>query len=80
MTSYNSTQARKNFFGLLTHVVDTHDVITITSKHGNAVLLSEEDWENISETVTLSMIPGLKKSILRARKEPLKESSEQPGW
>ena len=63
MATYNSTNARKNFFNLLQHVASTHEVLTITAKQGNVVMLSQDDWENISETLHLTAIPGMSKSI-----------------
>ena len=45
--------------------------IQITGKRGNAILLSEEDWRAIRETLYLVSIPGMKESIIKGLKEPL---------
>ena len=44
------------------------------------VLVSEEDWNSIQETLYLCSIPGMRESILEASKEPLDESVEDLGW
>lgn len=52
----------------------------ITEKRNNAVLISEDDWNSILETLYLCSIPGMRESILEASKEPLDESVEVLGW
>ena len=52
----------------------------ISGKRGNAVLISEEDWNSIQETLYLSSIRGMKESILEASKEPLEDSVKELDW
>lgn len=52
----------------------------ITEKRNNAVLISEDDWNSIQETLYLCSIPGMRESILEASKEPLDKSVEDLGW
>ena len=80
MATYNATNARKNFFQLLESVSNDHEVLTITGKHGNAVMLSQDDWENISETLYLSSMPGMADSIKEGMNTPLADCSPDPGW
>lgn len=70
----NATNARKNFYKLLQEVNDNSTPITITNSNGkNAVLMSEEDYEAIAETLYLHSIPGMTESILEADAEILEE-------
>ena len=49
----------------------SHDPVTITGKHGNAVLVSEEDWKAVMETVALHAVPELVDDIKAGRQEPV---------
>jgi antitoxin YefM len=62
-----ATEARQHFYDLVRQSVKGHVPIKITSKSGDAVLLSEEDYENLLETLELLSTPGLSKSIQEAR-------------
>ena len=70
MKTITATSARANFFGLIDQVADEHEEVLITTKRKNAVLISEEDWRSIQETLYLSSIPGMVESIRDARNEP----------
>ena len=58
MTVMTATDARKALFGLLAQVNDDVDTVTITSKKGNAVLVSEGEWDSIKETLLVGGQPG----------------------
>lgn len=74
MTAINVTSARKNLYQLIQDVNTNSTPITITNSRGkNAVLLSEDDWNAIQETVYLNSIPGMVDSILSANGESLEE-------
>ena len=74
MTAINATSARKNLYQLMQDVNTNSTPITITNSRGkNAVLLSEDDWNAIQETVYLNSIPGMVDSILSANGESLEE-------
>ena len=74
MTAINATSARKNLYQLIQDVNTNSTPITITNSRGkNAVLLSEDDWNAIQETVYLNSIPGMIDSILSANGESLEE-------
>lgn len=62
------SKARANLFSLLEEVNQDHLPRIITSKKGDAVLLSKEDWESLQETLYLQSIPGLVESIREAEK------------
>ena len=73
MKVVNATKARANIFGLIDQVTDEHEEILITTKRNNAVLVSEEDWRSIQETLYLTSIPGVRESIIEASKTPDEE-------
>ena len=80
MTSLPVTQARSRLYQLLDEASDSHEPIQITGKRCNAVLVSEEDWRSIQETLHLLSIPGMRDSIRRGLAEPLSKASKNPGW
>ena len=71
MTNTNITSFRKNIFSFVDQAVTYGEVINVNTKNGNAVLLSEEDYRNMMETLHLSVIPGMVESIQKAAEEPL---------
>ena len=76
MTSISVTKVRENIYQILTDVNNSSQSITITNNRGkNGVLISEEDWNTIQETLYLNSIPGMTESIIEAGKEPLEECS-----
>jgi prevent-host-death family protein len=80
MTILNATEARAKLYSLIDETIKTHEPIVITGKRGNAVLISEKDWESIEETLYLLSIPGMKESILEGLKEPITECSKELDW
>ncbi len=80
MTSVPVTQARSRLYQLIDEASDSHEPIQITGKRCNAVLVSEEDWRSIQETLYLVSIPGIRDSIRKGLAEPLSKSSAKPGW
>jgi prevent-host-death family protein len=80
MTVMTATKARSNLYTLIDQTKNSHEPIVISGKRNNAVLISEEDWNSIQETLYLCSIPGMRESILEASKEPLDESVEDLGW
>ncbi len=64
MTNVNITNFRKNVYELLETAIKYNEPINISTKNGNAVVLSEDDYKNIMETLYISSIPGLKEEIV----------------
>jgi len=62
-----ATEARRQFYQLLRKSVKGHVPVKITSKNGDAVMLSEEDYEGLLETLELLSVPGMRKSIREAK-------------
>jgi PHD/YefM family antitoxin component YafN of YafNO toxin-antitoxin module len=80
MTILNSTEARSNLYGLIAQVNEFHEPVTITGKKGNAILISEDDWSAINETLTLLNIKGMRESIVEGMQTPLDECSKELDW
>jgi antitoxin YefM len=80
MTTLTATEARKRLYSLLDDVAQSHEAVQITGKRNTAVLVSEEDWRAIQETLYLTSIPGMKKSIIKGLRTPVKKCSKEPGW
>lgn len=67
------SQARANIFKLVEDTNQTHQPILISWKGGNAVLVSEEDWNAIQETLYLNSIPGMAESLLEGANTPIED-------
>ncbi len=80
MTTLSASEARKRLNDLLDEVRETHEPIRIVGKRSSAVLISEEDWRAIEETLHLNSIPGLRESIKKGLKTPVEKCGEEPGW
>ena len=74
MINTNVTNFRKQIFELIDQTVKYNEPINISTKSGNAVLISEEDYNGLMETVYLSLIPGMKEKIIEGLNTPLNES------
>ena len=80
MTIINVTEARSRLYSLIDEASESHQPIVITGKRSNAVLVSEEDWNAISETLHLMSIPGMSESIKEGMSEPISNCSEELDW
>ena len=80
MTTKTATQARADLYRLLDEVAKTHEPIAITGRRNNGVLIAEEDWRAIQETLFLLSIPGMRRSIRAGLRTTLSRTSEKPGW
>ena len=76
MPVINSTTARNNFFKVMEEVINSHESVIITGKKGNVVMISEEDWSSIQETLYLCSIPGMREKIIEGIATPLDECLE----
>ncbi len=73
MTNVNITNFRKDIYTLLEQTIKYNEPINISTKNGNAVVLSEEDYNSLMETLYIMSIPGLKEDIIEASEEPFEE-------
>ena len=69
MKTITASRARTELFNLLKGTVKGHRQVRITSKEGNTILMSEEDYESLIETLQLLSEPGMKDSIRKAERE-----------
>ena len=80
MTAVNVTEARANLYKLIDDASVSHEPVVITGKRGNAVLLAEDDWTAINETLYLLSVPGMRESIIEGMQENLDETSTELEW
>jgi antitoxin YefM len=80
MTTITATEARKSLYRLLDEVYESHAPVHITGKRHSGVLVSEEDWSAIQETLYLQSIPGMAESIKKGMKTPLSKCSKKLQW
>ena len=80
MTTLDATEARAKLHNLIEEAMQTHRPIMITGQRGNAVLLAEEDWNAINETLHLVSIPGMRESIREGMESSLKDCERELDW
>lgn len=80
MTSFTASEARKRLYNLVDEVKDSHVPVQIVGKRNSAVLVSEEDWRAIEETLYLVSIPGMRESIKKGLNTPVEKCMKEPGW
>ena len=80
MKTITATKARATLYKLLDEAKSSGEPIQITGKRSNGVLISEDDWRAISETLYLLSIPGMRDSILEGMKTPVEECDPEPEW
>jgi antitoxin YefM len=80
MNILNATEARSQLYRLIDEAAESHEPIVITGKRKNAVLISEEDWNAISETMYLLSVPGMRESIKEGLNEKLSDCSKELDW
>ena len=80
MPSINATEARSRLYKLLDEIAESHEPILITGKRANAVLISENDWRSIQETLYLLSIPGMRESIREGLSTTVEECSDRLDW
>lgn len=80
MTILNATEARAKLYSLIDETSETHQPIVIKGKRSNAVLLSEEDWNAINETLYLVSILGMRESIIEGMATDTVECSKDLDW
>ena len=80
MTTLNVTEARANLYKLIDDTSVNHEPVVITGKRGNAVLLAEDDWNAIHETLHLLSVPGMRESILEGMQESIDSAATELNW
>ncbi len=80
MTTITVSMARANLYKLLDEVSETHVPAVITGKRANGVLVSEEDWKAIQETLYLLSIPEMRESIKNGMESSVEDCSTELDW
>jgi len=80
MTTLTASEARSKLYRLIDEAASTHTPILITGKRSNAVLIGEEDWRAVQETVYLLSVPGMRESIREGLNTPVEECAKDPDW
>jgi len=80
MKTITATKARASLYKLLDETKKSGEPIQITGRRSNGVLISEDDWRAISETLYLVSIPGMRESILEGMKTPVDECDPELEW
>ncbi len=80
MTAITASEARANLYRLIDEAASSHQPLLISGKRNNAVLVSEEDWAAIQETLFLLSVPGMRESIREGMDAPVEECSEDLDW
>jgi len=80
MTVIKASEARSKLYRLIDEAASSHEPILITGKRSNAVLVSEEDWRSIQETLYLLSIPGMRESIIEGLNTPAEECAKELEW
>lgn len=80
MTTLTASEARAGLYRLIDQAAETHKPVIISGKRANAVLVSEEYWSAIQETLYLLAIPGMRESIKESMAEPIAKSKRALKW
>ena len=80
MTIITVTEARSKLYSLIDEAAQTHQPVVITGKRNNAVLLSEDNWNAINETLFLLSVPGMRESIRKGIETDLGECDKDLDW
>ena len=80
MTTLTASEARASLYRLIDQTAESHQPVLISGKRANAVLVSEEDWSAIQETLHLLAVPGMRESIKDAMSESLAKSTRKLKW
>jgi antitoxin YefM len=80
MPRLNVTEARANLYKLIDETSANHEPVVITGKRRNAVLLAEDDWNAINETLHLLSVPGMRESILEGMQGKINNCATELDW
>jgi prevent-host-death family protein len=80
MTIMTASTARARLYKLLDQTAVSHEPVQITGRRSSAVLISEEDWRSIQETLYLLSIPGMRESIQEGLKAPVGKCAKRIAW
>ncbi len=80
MISMSASEAREKLYRLLDETAGGREPVLITGPRSNAVLVGEEDWNSIQETLYLLSVPGMRESVAEGLATPVNRCEKEPGW
>lgn len=80
MAKITASEARARLFRLIDEAAASHRPVMISGKRNNAVLIAEDDWRAIQETLFLLSVPGMRESVRQGLEEPVEECVEELDW
>ena len=80
MTAITASEARANLYRLIDEAAASHQPVLISGKRNKAVLIAEEDWQAVQETLFLLSVPGMRESIREGMAEPIEACNEELDW
>ena len=80
MTTMTATEARRELYGLLDTVADSHEPVQIAGKRHSAVLIGEDDWRAVQETLYVASVPGMRETIRKGLKTPVGQCARELDW
>lgn len=80
MPSLSASEARATLYRLMDEAAESHEPILISGRRHNSVLVSEEDWSAIQETLHLLSVAGMRESIREGMAEPVGECAKSLDW
>jgi prevent-host-death family protein len=80
MDVYTTREARSNLYKIVERVNISHEPIYIKGRNNKAVIMSEDDFQNMQETLYLLSVPNMRESIREAMQEDVKTSSSRLDW
>lgn len=80
MTTRTANEARTELEQLIDETSATHEPIVITGERANAVLIAEDDWSAVQETLYLLSMPGMRESIKEGLATPGNDCAKELDW
>ena len=77
MTNTNVTSFRKNIYAMMEQTIKYNEPLNIATKYGNAVMISEDDYNSLIETLYLTSIPGMEEKLIAGHKTPLEDCLDE---
>ena len=80
VTTLTTAEASKRLDEVLDTLAESHEVVQIAGQRHCGVLVSEDDWRAIQETLYLTSVPGMKESIVEGLRTPLDQCAKELDW
>ena len=80
MDTVKATEARAKLYGVIDQVEESHKPVLITGKRSNAVLIAEDDWKSVQETLYLLSLPGMRESLIQGVSTPTSKLKKSLSW